>query len=167
MKQASEDVEQSRAPVQEAFQKHQERMDKVLTASQRTKLKDWRLTALIKQVAAPVELTEQQMKAVKWVVADDASMAQYFAIRQSIEDVMTPAQKAVVRKGHAMMTLKFSFGAANLTAEQMKQAKAACDQLVIPIQVFSLHDFLPCGISVEILSASSLSPAETSGPNIC
>jgi hypothetical protein len=54
----------------------------------------------------------------------------YGKLNELIQQILTPEQKATIAKTRAMSPIKFTFRAAKLTADQMEQVEAACDELV-------------------------------------
>jgi Spy/CpxP family protein refolding chaperone len=134
---AQKDYQELYAPMHQIMKKSQADLTNVLTAEQKAKLQESRLMSLVKGLTAPVQLSEEQIKQVKAAAGDlmkdddpQGYMRGYGKLNELIQQILTPEQKATIAKTRAMSSIKFTFGAAKLTADQMEQVEAACDELV-------------------------------------
>jgi Spy/CpxP family protein refolding chaperone len=125
------------APMHQIMKKSQADLTNVLTAEQKAKLQESRVMSLVKSLTAPVQLSEEQIKQVKAAAGelmkdDDPQgyMKGYGKLNEVIQQILTPEQKATIAKNRAMSSIKARFWAAKLTADQMEQVEAACDELV-------------------------------------
>jgi hypothetical protein len=101
-----------------------------VSAPQTAAEKDAAYTAQIKAAAAPAELTDAQIKAVKAAVPSATSREDYGKLKQAIADQLTPAQQAQVTKGLALKRVGWKYAAAKLTEDQLKTLSDTADKLV-------------------------------------
>jgi len=127
---AQGDYQAAYAPLQDILKKYSGQLDRVLTSVQTAKLKDYRLTQVIDRIANGAKLTDQQMKAVKAAADPDNPTGSWQAIRDAIENVATPEQKAGMAAGRMTESVRTRYWNAQLTADQLKQVSAAAAKLV-------------------------------------
>jgi Spy/CpxP family protein refolding chaperone len=134
---AQKDYQELYAPMHQIMKKSQADLTNVLTVEQKAKLQESRIMTLVKGLTAPVQLSEEQIKQIKAAAGDlmkdddpQGYMKGYGKLNELIQQVLTPEQKATIAKTRAMSPIKFTFRAAKMTADQMEQVEAACDELV-------------------------------------
>jgi len=130
MTRAMEQYQAVQAPMGEVTRKLYKNLAKVLTPEQTAKVEDQQLNQLIKSLARSAELTDRQLATVRSVARGLDWQAQYAVITETLDTVMTPAQKVARNKPMIIMMVRYSFAAAQLTAEQLKKAEVACDQIL-------------------------------------
>lgn len=117
----------------EAMKKSQKELDDVLTAEQKDKLLESRMTTWVKALTAPVQLSDEQMKKAKAAYSEltKASPQQGMGgkLPEVVQDILTPEQKQTIYKHRAMSYVKSMFAPAKLIPEQLKQAEAAVDAM--------------------------------------
>jgi len=134
---AQKDYQELYAPMHQIMKKSQADLANVLTAEQKAKLHEARLMDMVKNMTAPVQLTDEQMKQLRAGAGEllkdgdpEGIWRNYRKLNELVQQVLTPEQKAAIGKHRAMSSIKMMFGAAKLTADQLQQVEAACDELV-------------------------------------
>ncbi|HUS90630.1 MAG TPA: hypothetical protein VM695_02230 [Phycisphaerae bacterium] len=127
------------APMHRIMKKTEAALDDILTAEQRAKLRDARMMDMVKGIIGSVQLTDQQLRRVR-AVCDaltreepdaDAFGKQHSAkLRQAIQEILTPQQKATIAREEVMAYIKKIYGPAKLTEDQLRQAEGLCDVLL-------------------------------------
>jgi Spy/CpxP family protein refolding chaperone len=128
---AQKEYQELSAETTRLYKQAQTDLDNVLTPEQKTKRQDAIATQTIKSLTEPAVLTEEQVTRIKAILAKgnpgrEREEHQWY---QSIQDVLTPEQKAAVARHRALAGAKARFGGANLTAEQWQKTEAAYDDL--------------------------------------
>ena len=116
----------------EIMQRHQMKLQNVLTAEQHANQRDARISRLVKQSAGLVDLTEEQQRLliarIKDTVAREA-FPETAELYEVVQQVLTPAQKTAVARQRLLSLVKGMYARANLTEQQQKQAEAICAEL--------------------------------------
>jgi Spy/CpxP family protein refolding chaperone len=127
---ASKAYQDACAPLSEMWKKSQAELNNVLTPEQKAKLREHQLTTMLSAVTAPVKLSEEQVQRIRQAAQAEPGDAWGLKVSKVMEEVLTAEQKAAIAKHRLMDAVKTMFGRANLTAEQLKNVEAACDELV-------------------------------------
>ena len=131
---AQSDFQALYAPVNQIMKKASEDLNKVLTSEQTAALQDARAMDTIKRATAPAQLTDEQVKQFKAAIRDAAQNNQP-GFRENglseatIDNLLNFDQKILIAKSRAMQYVKWFYGPANLTAEQMTKVDAICTEL--------------------------------------
>ncbi|HEV7406178.1 MAG TPA: PDZ domain-containing protein [Chthoniobacteraceae bacterium] len=128
---AQKEYQEISAESTKLYQQSQTDLDNVLTPEQKAKRQEAMTAQTIKSLTDPAVLTEEQVTRIKAILAKgnpgrEREEHQWY---QSIQDVLTPEQKAVVAKHRALANAKAGFYGANLTADQLQKVEAAYDEL--------------------------------------
>jgi hypothetical protein len=107
------------APMHAVMKKYNDEVESVFTAEQKRQVQDWQLTSLVKTMAKPVELTEQQVRFVKNAANVGEGNDSYPPMLKALNDVMTAEQKAKFKGSRAVWAVCGTYRAANLTVEQV------------------------------------------------
>jgi Spy/CpxP family protein refolding chaperone len=122
------------APMTQIMKNSQADLASVLTAEQTAKLRDHRLMTVVKSMTDPIKLSEEQIKqlraACKGLALENTYEGGWPKFNEALQKVLTAQQKHDIAKHRAMMYVKGMFQPAKLTAEQIKKAEAACDELL-------------------------------------
>ncbi len=107
------------APMHEAMKKSQGELDKILTPQQKEKLQESRMTAWIKAMTDPAQLSDEQMKKLKAAYSELTKANDHEAMErklpEAVQNVLTAEQKATIFKHRAMTYVKSMFARAKLT----------------------------------------------------
>lgn len=128
---SQKDYQEASAETRRLYQQSQTDLDNVLTPEQKTKRQEAMTAQTIKSLTDPAVLTEEQTTRIKGLLAKGNTGGERMEREwyQSIQDVLTPEQKAVVARHRALANAKAGFGRANLTADQWQKVEAAYDEL--------------------------------------
>jgi Spy/CpxP family protein refolding chaperone len=127
---ASKGYQDACAPLSEVWKKSQAKLTRVLTPQQQAKLREHQLTTMLKGVTAPVNLSEEQVERIRRASQAEPGDAWGMKVSKVIEEVLAVEQKTAIAKHRLMDAVRTMFGRAKLTAEQLKNVEAACDELV-------------------------------------
>jgi hypothetical protein len=116
---ATQELQEAYAPMHAVMKKYNDQVENVFTAEQKRKVQDWQLTNLVKNMAKPVELTEQQLKVVKDAANVGEGKDSYPPMVKALNDVMTAAQKAKFNGSRAVWLMCGEYRSLNLTVEQV------------------------------------------------
>jgi Spy/CpxP family protein refolding chaperone len=117
------------APMHEMMKDSQTKLTNVLTPQQKAELHEYQVMTAVKNMIAPVELSDQQIKQVKASCQEGDLNSFGGNLYQVIQQVLTPEQKAAIARHRGIGYVRAMFARANLTADQWKQVEAACDEL--------------------------------------
>jgi hypothetical protein len=117
------------APIHEIMRKSQSDLTDVLTPEQKGALHDYQLMTAVRSMVAPVQLSEEQIQHLKAAYKEGDIEGFGGKLYPAIQQVLTPEQKAAIAKHGVMSRVRLAFAPARLTADQMKQAEAAYDEL--------------------------------------
>jgi Spy/CpxP family protein refolding chaperone len=128
---AQKEYQDASAETSRLFKQAQTDLENVLTPEQKTKRREAQIAQTIKAVTEPAVLTEEQLTRIKGLLAKgntggEREERQWY---QSIQEVLTPEQKALVARHRALANARAGFGRANLTADQWQKVEAAYDEL--------------------------------------
>ena len=128
---AQKEYQEASAESTRLYKQAQTDLDNVLTPEQKTKRQEALTAQTIKSLTDPAVLTEEQTTRIKGLLAKGNREGERMEREwyQSIQDVLTPEQKAVVARHRALANAKAGFGRANLTADQWQKVEAAYDEL--------------------------------------
>ncbi|MGA2620901.1 MAG: Spy/CpxP family protein refolding chaperone [Thermoguttaceae bacterium] len=130
---AQKAYQEAYAPMQEVFKKYQKELDAVLTPEQQAKQQEQRMTAWIKNLTDPVQLSGEQIEKARAAYGELAKAADHEALGrklpETIQNILTSEQKATIVKHRAMMYVKAVYARAKLTDEQMKKVQTLVDDL--------------------------------------
>ena len=126
---AQREYQELYAPMHEMMKKSQSDLTNVMTPEQKAAFRDFQLMTAVRNMVAPVQLSDEQIQQIK--ANSKAGDLGGFGgkIYQTVQQVLTPEQKTTIAKHRAMSYVKAAFGHAKLSADQMKQVEAACDEL--------------------------------------
>jgi Spy/CpxP family protein refolding chaperone len=116
------------APMHEAMKKSQTDLDNVLTAEQKEKLQDSRVMTAIKSATTPLELSAEQIKQIKAALPKGEPNEALRKVYDTVQQVLTAEQKEKLQDLRVMATIKATTAPVELSAEQIKQIKAALPQ---------------------------------------
>ena len=133
---AQKEFQETNAGASQIYQQAQTDLDNVLTAEQKTKRQEAMVAQMIKSLTDPAVLSDEQITQIKSLIAKESAEGgreggerrerQWY---QSIQDILTADQKAVIAKHRALSYTKMVLGRANLTAEQLQKIEGAYDEL--------------------------------------
>jgi hypothetical protein len=116
----------------EVMRKANEDLENLLTADQKTKLVEARVTRDIQAYVAPAKLTDEQMKklvALAIVPSENRRDSLENKIAAAVEEMLTPEQKVGIARRQAISQVQRRLAGARLTREQSAQIETAYDEL--------------------------------------
>ena len=132
MAKARGDYSEILAPMHDTMKKADDDLANVLTEEQKTKQKEYRITTAIKAMAAPVELTDDQ---IKKLVTDaqghegERGSAEQ-KISEALDQMLTADQKATIARHKALAEVMRKYGSGRiLSRDQAKEVAGICEEL--------------------------------------
>ncbi|HWE02204.1 MAG TPA: hypothetical protein VG326_07300 [Tepidisphaeraceae bacterium] len=132
MAKARGDYSEILAPMHDIMKKADDDLAGVLTAKQKTKEKEYRITAAIKRAIAPIELTDDQVKKLIGLV--EAHEGERGSVERTLSDgldqMLTAEQKDSIARHKALEAVMRTYGSGRLLSrEQAKEALAFYDEV--------------------------------------